>query len=245
MKQLHEFETLAKAQEYPVTTPKIINSNEMSMEILKAGVSDEVLDAPQGILRVFAMRINAESNFDFRNETDDGKANQLTLDFVIGTQTDDGLAQRYQILKDNLVKRANKVVYPYENSTQPQFDAAKARFAASGETSATEIYLQGNLQTAESSMFGAGRYRRLRIVPIFDSSPAHDCSITIQLESETLTEGVFAAEPRLIVIQVKSGQEATVETFPNIYRATKLRVKSAKVDLLNTPFKLEIEGSGV
>jgi len=128
--KLTDFSTLALAHVAPSIVRTEFTSNVMTMYLLRCGLLDEVLDAPTGILRGFAIRLNTVSVFDFRDDVDDGIANTASIDYLISQTVDSTLKNQFIALKDILVSEANKLYYPFSNVTLSQFNSAKGLFAS-------------------------------------------------------------------------------------------------------------------
>ena len=118
--------SLAAAQAYVEYERKVFNSNEMTMYLLRCGVLDLVLNDPSGILRAFAIRVKASSNFDFRDNTEDGMSNLYTLDVIIGMGEYVAYSGAFSALQRLLLADANKALRPYENATQEEWDVEVA-----------------------------------------------------------------------------------------------------------------------
>lgn len=150
-------QTLADIQAEKLIARIVFNSNEMTMYLLRCELLDYVLDSVNGVLRGFAIRVLGTSRFDFRDNTNDGMANDATLSYIINTSTNEDLKAKFSALRNILVNDANAVTFPFFDVTQEDVDKVKAELALYGEQEGNVNYVG----TAEYHVKGSNEDVRL------------------------------------------------------------------------------------
>lgn len=235
-----DFTVLAELQAAKQYTYKVLNSNEMTMQLLAADILDDVLDAPSGVLRGFALRLGTESNFDFTEASEDGQANLFTLDYLISNATDP-FKTKLTNLRNAVHQVSNSYTTPYADWTQEQLDAAHAEKDAQGVTKASEIFYGGISSTIQPHLVNASA-RQVKFAVIFDTAPTYDNTTTIILETETVIPGVYAEEPHKIKVWGRRATQPAIVTITNL-KGRRWRVKSASCSIKDSPFQLDIFGA--
>lgn len=118
---------------------------------------------------------------------------------------------------------------------------AREHIALIGETPATEIFYNQYNSNDVGHFLNISSFRKIKFAAMFDTKPSIDCIVSVVLESEPVSGNEWIVE-ETIVINVKANQAPQWLPIANRFKNRKLRVQKATVNLINTPFKLDVQG---
>lgn len=230
---LQDFNTLTEAQNYTETGTKMISPDMMVAFLTQFGLMILVETGTSNEMRGLRKALDFGSEFNFMVGH---PANIIALVDVM-VQNGEFSSQ----FRDFCISYANPVTKPFENVTQEEFDAAKAKEAAKGTTLATNIFYNGLDSIAAGHFVNIGQFRQLKFAPIFTTNPSFDYLVEVTIESEGSTPNTWVEEG-IITLQGKANTTPKWTTITNSYKARRFRVKEAKINLANTDFTLDVLG---
>lgn len=239
--KLSDFNSLAEAQAYEVTTYKGITSNKAAqffsltgmINLLEAGLSDTTqIEVIQGMpttvdnLCKTIIETSSKSGEVFATDpaTEDGQLNIAGSALLVANGVyPAALEAAFFALGKTTVK-------PFENITQEEFDAVKAE----GETASTSTDYNGN-----PFLVTAGK-RNIDVECVFDAPLTYDSVITLTVLQKSKEQCVddFTPSDRAISVRAKAGTQR-IETTLNRTYSRHVQITGV-VDKVNTPFHINV-----
>ncbi len=146
--KITDFDTWENAKLYKESTPHILNSNELTIALLRTELYLYFKEGKTGIHAALMDRVRTLSRFNFTTDIE-GQGNLYMLQLLIeGESGNPSIKSRLEGFRDICITMSIRDTYPFAESTQAQFDEAKSLLTITGDTSQTQVGypVVGNLQ---------------------------------------------------------------------------------------------------